>query len=307
MANSAAPKIKGINYKSISTKLKEYKQNPLSFILLLFVGLCAILTISALLYILGFILVQGIPHLFTEIQKFFSDQPSLFDWKYNSDNASLVHAAINTLSITSVSVAIAAAFGIITAVYLVEYAKRGSKVVGLIRLTAETLSGIPSIIYGLFGMIFFLKFLGMGISLWSGIATASIMILPLIIRSTEEALKSVPDSYREASFGLGAGKLRTVFKIVLPSAVSGILAGIILAVGRVIGETAALLYTSGTSTLLATDLASGGRTLAIHMYILTGEGMHFDQAYATAVVLLLIVLMINTFSVFLAKKLLKGK
>lgn len=187
------------------------------------------------------------------------------------------------------------------AIYLVEYAKKGNKLVGIIRVTAETLSGIPSIIYGLFGMLFFVTALKWGYSMMAGAATLAIMVLPVIMRTTEEALLCVPDSFREGSFGLGAGKLRTIFKIVLPSAIPGILSGIILAIGRIVGETAALIYTSGTVANLA-GFFDSGRTLAIHMYSLSREGMHTNEAYATAVVLLIVVLIINGVSSLIAKK-----
>ena len=183
----------------------------------------------------------------------------------------------------------------------VEYAKKGNKLVGIIRVTAETLSGIPSIIYGLFGMLFFVTALKWGYSMMAGAATLAIMVLPVIMRTTEEALLCVPDSFREGSFGLGAGKLRTIFKIVLPSAIPGILSGIILAIGRIVGETAALIYTSGTVANLA-GFFDSGRTLAIHMYSLSREGMHTNEAYATAVVLLVVVLIINGVSSLIAKK-----
>ncbi len=302
----AEKSLKNAHTRFIS-KLISYRHNPAALLMFSFVSLCALITVGALVYLLAFVLVQGVPHVITEIVKLFEGQPSLFSLDYNSDNQSLVHALINTVTITVTSVAISSVFGIFTAIYLVEYAKKGNKVVEIIRITAETLSGIPSIIYGLFGSIFFVRFLGLGISLWSGVATVSIMTLPLMIRSTEEALMSVPDSYREASFGLGAGKLRTVFKVVLPAAVPGILAGVILAIGRVVGETAALLYTSGTASRLAEGLGSSGRTLSIHMYMLTGEGMYFNQAFATAVVLLLLVLLINGLSALVAKRLMKGQ
>ena len=201
---------------------------------------------------------------------------------------------------------IAAPLSICTAIYLVEYAKRGNRLVGIIRMTAETLSGIPSIVYGLFGMLFFVTAVGFGYSLLSGALTLSIMILPLIMRTTEEALLAVPDTYREASFGLGAGRLRTVFTIVLPSAVPGILAGVILAIGRVVGETAALIYTAGTVADIPSSIMGSGRTLAIHMWALSSEGLYTNQAYATAVVLLVTVLAINFLSAYIAKKLTKG-
>ena len=204
---------------------------------------------------------------------------------------------------TVIALAVAIPFGIFTAIFLVEYAKKGNKFVTIVRLTSETLSGIPSIVYGLFGMLFFVTYLNWGYSLLAGAATLSIMVLPLIMRTTEEALLAVPDSYREASFGLGAGKLRTVFKIVLPSAIPGILSGIILAIGRIVGETAALIYTAGTMATLPENVFSSTRTLSVHMYILSGEGLNINESYATAVVLLLLVLLINWLSGVAAKKL----
>ena len=253
-------------------------------------------TFFILIFLIGYILVRGIPYL----------TPDLFSLEYTSDNCSMMPAIVTTLKMTGLSLLIAIPISVFTAVYLVEYAKRGNKIVELIRLTTETLSGIPSIVYGLFGLLFFVTQLGWGLSLAAGALTLSIMILPLIMRSTEEALIAVPDLFREASFGLGAGKLRTTFRIVLPSAMSGILAGIILAVGRVVGETAALMYTAGTATDAASGLLSSGRTLAVHMYCLSSEGLHTDQAYATAVVLLLIVLAMNTLSAVIARKLTKS-
>ena len=253
-------------------------------------------TFFILIFLIGYILVRGIPYL----------TPDLFSLEYTSDNCSMMPAIVTTLKMTGLSLLIAIPISVFTAVYLVEYAKRGNKIVELIRLTTETLSGIPSIVYGLFGLLFFVTQLGWGLSLAAGALTLSIMILPLIMRSTEEALIAVPDLFREASFGLGAGKLRTTFCIVLPSAMPGILAGIILAVGRVVGETAALMYTAGTATDAASGLLSSGRTLAVHMYCLSSEGLHTDQAYATAVVLLLIVLAMNTLSAVIARKLTKS-
>ena len=216
----------------------------------------------------------------------------------------MLRVIINTVTMTVLSLLLAAPLGIFSAIYLVEYANKRGTLVGLIRITAETLSGIPSIVYGLFGMLFFTKTLKMGYSMMSGACTLAIMILPLIMRTAEEALKSVPDSYREASFGLGAGKLRTIFKIVLPSAVPGILSGVILATGRVVGETAALLFTAGTIAKVA-GLMDSGRTLAVHMYALSSEGLYMNQMYATGVILMLIVLLINGCSGMIAKKIAK--
>ena len=255
--------------------------------------LAAALTVGTLLFLIIYILIRGIPYL----------KPSLFAWEYNTENVSLMPAMINTIVMTVLSLLIAIPMGVGSAIYLVEYAKRGSKFVELIRLTTETLSGIPSIIYGLFGYLFFVIQLHFGYSILGGALTISIMILPLIMRQTEESLKAVPDLFREGSLGLGAGKLRTIFSIVLPSAVPGILAGIILAIGRIVGETAALIYTAGTVAGIPNSIMGSGRTLAIHMYVLTNEGLYTNQSYATAVVLLLVVTMINALSSMLAKKL----
>jgi len=254
--------------------------------------LAALLTIGILTFIVGFIFVKGVPYI----------KPSLFSFTYNSENVSLMPAMISTVIMTVISLLIAAPLGIFSAVFLVEYAKRGSKTVSVIRMTTETLSGIPSIVYGLFGLLFFVTFLGWGFSVLAGAFTLAIMILPLIMRSSEEALKSVPDTYREGSFGLGAGKLRTVFRIILPAAMPGILAGIILAVGRIVGETAALIYTAGTVAQIPADPMQSARTLSVHMYALSSEGLHTNEGYATAVVLLLVVILINTVSAKIAKK-----
>jgi phosphate transport system permease protein len=208
---------------------------------------------------------------------------------------------------TALALLIAAPLGIFSAIYLVEYARRGNKLISAVRMAAETLAGIPSIVYGLFGALFFVKALGWGLSLLSGAFTLAIMILPLIMRTAEEALISVPDGYREGSFGLGAGRLRTVFAVVLPSAVPGILAGVILAVGRVVGETAALIFTAGTVAKLPGSPLSSTRTLSVHMYILSGEGLYINQTYATAVVLLFLVVIINALSATLAKQLTGGR
>lgn len=285
-----------MNKQSLKERLAHYKNSPVSLILLILVLICAALTVITLIFIVIYILIRGIPHL----------SLSLFSPTYNSDNVSMLPAIINTFIMTLISLIIAVPLGIFSAIYLVEYAKRGNKLVGIIRMTTETLSGIPSIVYGLFGFLFFLTTLKLGYSILSGALTLAIMILPLIMRTTEEALKSVPDSYREGSFGLGAGKLRTVFRIVLPPAIPGILSGIILATGRICGETATLIFTAGTGTKIALNLMSSGRTLAVHMYNLSSEGLHIDECYATAVVLLALVAVINSISGLLAKKLSKG-
>ncbi|MDL2220503.1 phosphate ABC transporter permease PstA [Eubacteriales bacterium OttesenSCG-928-N14] len=257
----------------------------------------AAITVLVLAGILIYILVMGLPHL----------RLDLFAWQYDSNNVSLMPALINTLLMTALSLLFAVPLGLFAAIYLVEYTGRGNRFVKLVRTTAETLSGIPSIVYGLFGMLFFVSTLGFGLSLLAGACTLAIMILPLIMRTTEEALLSVPDSYREGSFGLGAGRLRTVFRIVLPAAMPGILAGIILAIGRIVGETAALIYTAGTAPEVAGSLMDSARTLSVHMYTISTEGLHTGAAYATAVVLLLIVVGINTLSARLAKRISWGQ
>lgn len=277
-------------------KINSYLRHPGSLILFLLVMLAAIITFMMLFFIVAYVVIKGVPHL----------NPGLFSFTYTSENASLMPALINTIIMTVISLLIAVPLGIFSAIYLVEYAKKGNKFVKIIRLTTETLSGIPSIVYGLFGMLFFVNTLGWGFSLLAGAFTLAIMILPLIMRTTEEALQSVPDTYREGSFGLGAGKLRTIFNIVLPSAVPGILAGVILAIGRIVGETAALMYTSGTVAKVPSSVMGSGRTLALHMYTLSSEGLYMDQAYATAVVLLILVVGINSLSSYVAKKLTKN-
>ena len=280
-----------INRLSFKDRMKSYRKHPGSFFLLLLVILSAVATMTVLVFLVGYILINGIPNL----------KPGLFAFEYNSENVSMVPAMINTVEMVAVALLFSVPFGVGAAIYLVEYAKKGNKLVEVIRLTAETLTGIPSIIYGLFGMLFFNVALGWGYSMLAGAATLAIMVLPTIMRTTEEALMCVPDSYREGSFGLGAGKLRTIFKIVLPAAIPGILSGIILSVGRIVGETAALIYTAGTVAGMA-GLMDSGRTLAIHMYVLSNEGLHKNEANATAVVLLLIVLLINALSSLIAKK-----
>lgn len=268
-----------------------------SIVLRLLVFLAALLTFGILICLVLYILIKGIPNLSIE----------LFNPIYNSENVSLFPALINTLTMTALSLIIAVPLGVFSAIYLVEYAKRGNKVVGIVRLTTETLQGIPSIVYGLFGFLLFVTTFSWGYSLLAGALTLVIMILPVIMRTTEEALKSVPDSYREGSFGLGAGKLRTVFKIVLPSAVPGILSGVVLSIGRIVGETAALIYTAGTVAQIPLNLFGSGRTMSVHMYALWSEGLNADQSYATAVVLLIIVALLNAASSLLAKKISKRR
>ena len=263
----------------------------------------AAVTSLVLAFVVGYILVNGVPYL----------TPSLFEWEYDSTNVSLMPALVNTLVMAGLSLLMAVPVGVGSAIYLVEYAKRGSRFVQMVRTTTETLQGIPSIIYGLFGMLFFVTALHWNLSLMAGACTLAIMVLPVVMRTTEEALLAVPDAYREGGFGLGAGRLRTVFRCVLPSAVPGILGGVILALGRCVGEVAALIFTAGSIAQIPNFAGEGAmavfdsaRTLAVHMYALASEGLHVNETYATAVVLLVMVVLLNLLATFAAKKMNKG-
>ena len=267
------------------------------------VYLGAAFAVVVLAGIVGYICVMGIPQL----------KPSLFEWEYNSDNVSLMPALVNTVLMALLTLLIAVPIGVGSAIYLVEYAPRASRFVKLVRITAETLQGIPSIIYGLFGALFFVSVCGWGLSLLSGACTLAIMVLPVVMRTTEEALIAVPDSYRQGGYGLGAGRLRTVFRCVLPSAMPGILGGVILALGRCVGEVAALIFTAGSIAAIPNFAGEGlgavfdsARTLAVHMYVLSSEGLHIGETYATAVVLLVLVLLINLATSATARRMNKG-
>ena len=267
------------------------------------VYLGAAFAVVVLAGIVGYICVMGIPQL----------KPSLFEWEYNSDNVSLMPALVNTVLMALLALLIAVPIGVGSAIYLVEYAPRASRFVKLVRITAETLQGIPSIIFGLFGALFFVSVCGWGLSLLSGACTLAIMVLPVVMRTTEEALIAVPDSYRQGGYGLGAGRLRTVFRCVLPSAMPGILGGVILALGRCVGEVAALIFTAGSIAAIPNFAGEGlgavfdsARTLAVHMYVLSSEGLHIGETYATAVVLLVLVLLINLATSATARRMNKG-
>ena len=267
-----------------------------SKVLGIIVWLAAGVNILSLISLIGYILAQGIPYLSWE----------LFALEYTTQNVSLFPALVDTILMVAVALSLAAPIGIGTAIYFVEYAKKSNKFVSIMDMTTDTLAGIPSVVYGLFGLLFFVIYLQMGYSLLAGACTAAIMILPVIIRTTEEALQAVPISYREGSYALGANKLRTVLVVVLPAAVPGILAGIILSIGRIMGETAALIYTAGTVAQLPEDLFSSGRSLAVHLYVLASEGLFMEQAFATAVVLVIITVIINEASTWMAGKLMRG-
>lgn len=281
-----------INRVSVKQRMSTLKKHPGSMVVFLLTIAAAVITVGVLGFLVIYVLVRGIPHL----------TPQLFAFTYTSDNVSMMPSIINTLLMTALTLLVAVPLGVFAAIYLVEYAKNGSRLIAVVRVMAETLTGIPSIVYGLFGMLFFVGYCKWDYSLLSGAMTLAIMVLPVIMRTTEEALMAVPKSFREGSFGLGAGKLRTVFVIVLPSAVSGILSGIILATGRIVGETAALIYTAGTMAKIPSNIFSSARTLSVHMYRLSNEGLHTDAAFATAVVLLLMVIGINALSNVLAGK-----
>ncbi len=254
--------------------------------------LSAFITFGILIFIVAYILINGLPHI----------NLKLFEPEYTTENVSMLPAIINTIIIMGGSLAAAVPLGVFAAVFLVEYASAKSMAVKIISYASEILAGIPSIVYGLFGMLFFVIYLDLGYSLFSGILTIAIMILPLIMRTTQESLRAVPQTYKEASYGLGAGKLRTVMKIILPAAMPGIFSGIILSIGRIAGEAAALLYTAGSVAQIPKNLFSSGRTLAVHMYALSSEGLYTNQAFATAVVLLVFVLIINTISSYIAER-----
>ena len=282
-----------MNNNDFREKLRKSK----SYIMKALVYLATAITLVSMLYLIIYILINGIPYI----------NGDLFAWKYNSQNVSMTPAIINTIIVVALTLVIAVPVGIAAAIYLVEYAKRGSKLVKVIRVTTETLAGIPSIVFGLFGFLSFVIAFKWGYSMLAEILTLAMMVLPTIIRTTEESLIAVPDLFREGSYGLGAGKLRTIFLIVLPSAVPGILSGVILAIGRIVGESAALIFTAGSMAAVPDSLFASTRTLAVHMYCLLSEGLYINQAYATAVILLLIILIINGLSQSAAKKVSKGK
>ena len=248
-----------------------------------------------LVFIIGYIVIRGVPHITPDF---------LFREYHYGDDPAILSCIVSTLLLVVVSIVIAVPLGIATAIFLNEYTKRGSKFVRIIRSAIDILSGIPSIVYGLFGMLTFVVWFGGASSILAGGFTISIMLLPVVIRSTEESLKSVPDMFREGSFALGAGKVRTIFKVVLPAALPGIMSAVILAIGRVVSETAPLMYTMGSVIQPMPDGVMGsGATLAVALYRLAGEYKYMDQAYATAVVLLVIVLGLNLLAGLIGKRL----
>ncbi len=298
IANDAAPE-KYINRVTLKDRIKQYARSPLSLILMILVLLSALFAVGILLFIIGYILINGVQHI----------TPEQFSWNYTTENVSMMPAIINTLLMTVMTLVLAVPIGVFAAVYLVEYAKRGNRLVKIIRVTTETLSGIPSIVFGLFGYLMFNISLGWTFSILAGVITLAMMILPLIIRTTEEALLAVPDSYREGSFGLGAGKMRTVFRVILPTAIPGIMSGVILSIGRIVGESAALIFTSGSGHSIPAALTGSGSsasTLTVHMYILSNEGLHVNEAFASAVILLGLTFIINLISDLIERRISKA-
>lgn len=284
-------------------KYYELRGKPLSATIFILVVLAMLVTLCALVLVVYFICYNGITNL----------TPELFEWEYTTANQSMMPALVNTVLMVVYTLIIAVPIGVFAAIFLVEYSDSQSRFIRVVRMAAETLAGLPSIVYGLFGLLFFVKVLGWGYSSLSGTLTMVLMVLPLITRTTEEALVSIPLSFREGSYALGAGKLRTVFRTVLPSAVPGILSGVILAIGRVVGETAALIFTLGSMAQIIPGLGANtdsvvtsGRTLALHVYYCFAEGKYIGQAYATAFVLLVLTLLINVVSTVVANKLSKG-
>ncbi|MDK2563824.1 phosphate ABC transporter permease PstA [Romboutsia sedimentorum] len=270
-------------------KLKE-------IILNLTVWLCAMFTVSVLASIVGFIFIKGIKLI----------KPSFLFSDYSANGSGgILPMIVATLYTIFLAVLIATPIGVLAAVYLKEYAKQG-KIVKIIRFATESLAGIPSIVYGLFGGIFFVVVLGFNYSILSGALTVSIIILPFIIRTTEESLKTVPINYREASLGLGATRFQTLYKVVLPSAVPGILSGLILSIGRVVGESAAILLTAGTVAQMPHGIFDSARTLTVHAYLVTKEKGNIEEAAAIGIVLIVIILILNSLAKLISKKINKA-
>lgn len=247
-------------------------------------GLATAATLVILVFVIVFILRKGLPAI---------DAEFLFTKPQDMGRAGgILPTIVASVLLPLIAVAIAGPLGVSTAVYLTEYT-RESRVTRMIRFGADCLAGIPSILFGLFGFIFFVTILHMGWSLLSGGLTLALMILPTIIRTTEEAIRAVPNSYREVSTSLGATRFRTTAKVVLPNALPGIVTGIMLGVGRSIGETAAVIFTAGSSLRMPSTIFDSARTMSVHFYILAREGLSSEKAYGTAAVLILSVLAIN--------------
>lgn len=276
--------------KKTSQKRKLY-----GFLMMCLTVIAAALTLALVLFLVGYVLIKGLPHISWEL---LSREPS-----YLQDTVGILPDILNTLYIVLATLVVVLPLGVGAAIYLTEYAAN-KRLVAVIEFAAETLSGIPSIIYGLVGMLFFCQFLGLQTSLLAGAMTLVIMNLPTIMRTTQESLKTVPQSYREGAFGLGAGKGRVIRTVVLPDAVDGILTGCILAVGRIIGESAALLFTAGFAHSLSgffSGLSSPGATLTVALYVYAKEHGNFEIAFAIAAILMILVLLINLAAFFVGR------
>ncbi|MGL4343904.1 MAG: phosphate ABC transporter permease PstA [Cellulosilyticaceae bacterium] len=246
-------------------------------------GLFALSCVAILLWIVIYIVMKGFAHV---------------------DLNLLMEPIVTTIYMVGLGLAMAAPIGIGAAVYLEEYANEG-KLTEMVRFAIQCLTAIPSILFGLFGMMFFVVGLGFGYSLLAGALTVAMMILPTIVKTTEEALKTVPVSYREASLALGVTKIMTIIKVVLPSAVPGILAGVVLSTGRIVGETAAIYLTAGMVLRIPQSMMESGRTLSVHLYMLAKEGISLEQAYGTAIVLLVVVFVLNILTYMVAGRVAK--
>ncbi len=265
--------------------------------------IAAIITVGVMLFIVGYILFRGTPHITWE----FLTQPP----KGTGSEGGIFPMIVNTLVLVFCSLVLAIPIGVLAAVFLTEYSRQG-RIVRFIRATTENLAGIPSIIFGLFGWTFFGKILGMKWSMLNGALTAMIVVLPTIIRTAEEALLAVPQSYREGSLGIGATKWQTTLRVVIPTAAPGIFAGIVLSIGRIVGETAALLFTLGTADRIVTSLMDSATSLSLHLYKLAREGISLDMAWATAAVLVFLVLILNLCAAWFVRRMnrkrnMKGK
>lgn len=258
------------------------------------IGFLAAITLASLILIVGYILINGIPHINVE---FLTKEPRMM-----GKEGGIFSVIVGTLYVTAVAIVIATPIGIAAAIYFTEYAKEG-KGVQTIRFFTEVLAGIPSVIFGLFGFAFFVVFLGMGWSVLSGGLTLSMMVLPTLIRATEESLKTVPMSYREGSLSLGATKWQTIRRVILPCCRSGILTGLILGIGRAIGETAAIMLTVGGALKIPESIFDSTRTMAVHLYMLSSEGISQEKTFATGALLIILVLMINTAANLIGSKL----
>lgn len=256
--------------------------------------LCGGIAVAFLALILIYVISRGIPHINWEFLTTV--------YKPGLDLTGIREIIIGTLAMIGLTLVVAVPVGVLAAIYMAEYARKG-KVLTVIRFCVESLAGIPSILYGLFGYTFFVIQCAFGFSLLSSALTLAIMVLPVIIRSTEEALFTVPDSYREGSLALGASKLTTLFRVILPSAIPGILSAIILSMGRVMGETAAVYYTAGTMAKAPSSVMSSTRSLAVHLYLLVKEGLDTGEAFATATILIVIIVGLNALANFIAKRL----